>query len=834
MEALMKKLLFIFLFTFLSICFIQATLLNESFEGTWLPEMWTLNAGAGYETVCWQKITAGGIIGDGAFYTGSASAGIYGNGAISSWEPHNDFLITPELTPDAVHHAFTFHAKQYLDGYSDHFQVFLRYAASPFTFVMLDTDAWANTYWTTYSYDLSAYEGIPIYISIRAYGLYSNGLLLVDDVMGPEVTGTPEPPVLYALPNFQNFGYQRLGTQSAETNFYLGNTGGSVLSITNISIEGTDRLNFNLYDTHTYPLNIMSMNDTIIVHVRFNPISTDAKTASLRIDYGADGFTNLPLYGTGVDSDEGGIFYPSQTEAYFGQYRQATSSANLYFAVYNVGTGDLTIDNVAIVGPDALEFNLTDTNSYPNTIEFYNPSLPIDFLSVQVAFAPTSTGSKTAFLRFTDSYGANHDISLTGECVLYLPMGVPYYEYFDWEPLATEWSITDVSGTAGDWALYLPGIGIPDCEPYSGSGCIRFNSSTASSGRTRFESGQLLLESYLSARLEFWMYHDNSASSADDRVTVQYDTGTEIWHNTALTVNRYQSGTPGWTKYVVDLSPIIGINTGRIGFLGISENGNDMYIDEVQFLISTPTPETTYISEVCDNLPGQPASTGFIEITSKVPYAQNISDYRIRRGYYDEYGSFGLDDPEITYFIPAGTILYPGSVLIIGNGADEATFKAAWGITGPIHYLSGDAALDITCGKAYELWSYVHPERDFFEGTVDASPLVAIGQDAVHSTSGWAFSDASSGTPGSTGGSAVLSAPPNITVLSSGADLELHWDSVDGAIGYFIYNAPTPQGPWGLKTYKTGTQLIHAQTDSLAVEFFRVKATPDSIQNATR
>ncbi len=831
----MKRIITSILLIVLSFSILQAALLNESFEGTWLPEMWSLNAGAGFDTDYWQKIISGGIIGEGAFYSGSASAGIYGNGAISSWKPHNDFLITPELTPDAVHHTFIFHAKQYLDGYEDHFQVLLRYASGPYTVATLDSDAEANTYWTTYSYDLSAYEGIPIYISIRAYGEYSNGLLLIDDVMGPEVTGTPEPPYLYALPNSQNFGNQRMGTHSAETNFYIGNTGGSVLSITNIYLTGTDASSFYLYDTHTYPHNINSMADTIIVHVVFNPLSVDVKNATLVIAFGADSLKYIPLYGIGVDSDAGGIFSPSQTEVDFGQYRIGTSSPDMYMAAYNIGTGDLEIASTSIVGTDAPDFLLTDTNSYPFTIDTYNPSLPIVYLSVQVAFAPSSLGAKSATLRFVDGDGANHDIPLMGECVLYLPQGVPYTEFFDWEPLAPEWSITDVSGTAGNWSICFPGPVTPPYSAYSGEGCIGFNSSSALGGSTRLESGKLQLDGYFAARMEFWMYHDNGASADDDRVTVQYDHGTEVWSSTALTVNRYQSGTPGWTKYTVDLAPLIGTNTGRIGFLGISDNGNDMFIDEVAFIISTPTPETCYISEVCDNLPGQPAGTGFIEITSKVPYAQDISDYRIRKGTYDEWGSFCTEDPEVTYFIPSGTVISSGSVLIIGNGADETTFKAAWGITGSINYISGDAALDITCGKAYEFWSYVHPSRDYFEGTVDASPLVAIGLDAVHDiTTGWSMSDASNGTPGYTGGSSVLSPPPNITVIPNGTDLELHWGSVDGAIGYFIYNAPTPQGPWWLKTYITGTQLTHPQTDTVAVEFFRVKATPDSIQTSTR
>jgi len=823
------------LFGLLLICAIgclQAAPLNESFEGEWLPSMWSLDGGAGYHTRSWEKVsTLNSPLLESSFYDGTACAGIYVNDAPYGWKPHNDYLVSPEITPDASNYMFTFYAKQAWEGCTDHFQVLLQTVAGPSPLVVLDSDALAYLAWNTYSYDLSAYIGIPVYVSIRAYGNYGNGLLLVDKVTGPEVTGTPPPPICYTAPTIIAFGNQRMGTHSAVQDVYIRNTGGSVLTIQSVSIVGAGASSYILSDIHSleYPKNLSVLSDTIIVHVVFQPTSVDLKNADLQIEYGIDGIKNVPLSGTGVDSDAGGIFYPSQTEADFGLCRPGAASSVLNLMAYNIGTGDLEIASTSMIGPGAPDFIFTDTNSYPFTIDVYNPPLPIVYLSVQIAFAPSTLGVKSAILRFTDSYGANHDIPLMGECVQYLPQGIPFTESFDWVPLAPEWSITDVSGTAGDWTVYIPGPAVPDCEPYSGDGCIRFNSSAASLGTTLLETGQLQLADVYAARMEFWMYHDNGIAASDDRVTIQIDPGTEIWSSTSLTVNRYQSGAPGWSKYIMDLSPLIGTNNGRIGFLGISENGNDMYIDEVSFIVSTPSPVTAYISEVCDNKDGQPASTGFIEISSKVTYTQDISDYRIRRGTFDEFGSFMLDDPEVTYFIPPGTLLGAGTdMLIIGNGADEATFKAAWGITGSINYISGDASLDITCGEAYELWSYVHPTR--FEGEVDISPLIAVGLDAVHNVAtGWTTSAAINGTPGQILGTSILAAPTNIELIMNGADLELHWNAVSSAMGYKIEHASTPQGPWQPKTSVDTNQLIHPQTDTTAVEFFRVRATPDSI-----
>ena len=76
------------------------------------------------------------------------------------------------------------------------------------------------------------------------------------------------------------------------------------------------------------------------------------------------------------------------------------------------------------------------------------------------------------------------------------------------------------------------------------------------------------------------MYHDNGYSSSADRVQVQVstDSGT-TWQNVGAPVARY-NGSTGWAQHTVSLAAYEK-EVIRLGFLGISEYGNDVHVDDV-------------------------------------------------------------------------------------------------------------------------------------------------------------------------------------------------------------------------------------------------------------
>jgi hypothetical protein len=177
----MKKLL-LFLFVLTSACYTFGQNLSEGFEGvTFPPAGWSvINLG---DANTWVRSTS---------YprTGLASASI-----TYSATAHNDYLITPQLSPAAGNFTYSFYAESYLGGsFPEQFNVLLSTtgnAVANFTITLASTITAPATY-GQFSYDLSAYIGQNVYVAIQAIST-NEFYLLIDDVTGPPITPTPTP-----------------------------------------------------------------------------------------------------------------------------------------------------------------------------------------------------------------------------------------------------------------------------------------------------------------------------------------------------------------------------------------------------------------------------------------------------------------------------------------------------------------------------------------------------------------------------------------------------------------------------------------------------------------
>ncbi|MGQ9805677.1 MAG: choice-of-anchor J domain-containing protein, partial [Chlorobiales bacterium] len=114
------------------------------------------------------------------------------------------------------------------------------------------------------------------------------------------VERVPATPTFAASPSSANFGTIALGGSSSPQLISLGNAGQGTLTITGISLTGTDASQFTLTNTNTLPANL-GTSQNITVSVTFNPTSIGPKSASLQVTYtGATGSpATIPLTGTG-------------------------------------------------------------------------------------------------------------------------------------------------------------------------------------------------------------------------------------------------------------------------------------------------------------------------------------------------------------------------------------------------------------------------------------------------------------------------------------------------------------------------------------------------------
>jgi hypothetical protein len=174
-------------------------------------------------------------------------------------------------------------------------------------------------------------------------------------------------------------------------------------------------------------------------------------------------------------------------------------------------------------------------------------------------------------------------------------------------------------GTNGDWFVVNSGD-YPTTSPHSGSMMARFNSFDAGPGaQTRLyqTAGVSIPSSATAATLSFWMNHDTDPDYIlnTDNVQAQVSTNGSTWTDVGSPVYRYD-GTTGWAQVSIDLISFKGQSV-QIGFLGTSDYGNDIYLDDAALSVTATVEHTLTL-----NFPG--AGDGKVTIT---PGPIVVNDY---------------------------------------------------------------------------------------------------------------------------------------------------------------------------------------------------------------
>ena len=170
-----------------------------------------------------------------------------------------------------------------------------------------------------------------------------------------------------------------------------------------------------------------------IIAVRFRGITGSSYTSDMAIDdVSVKEAPANPIFS--IDPDSAG----------FGTVAVGEVSAYQTFTITNLGGGTLTIDPaISITGPNAADFDLVDTNTYPVNLG------STESMTVDVACAPQSAGAKSAFLTVTDNLAeVVHNIPLTGTGYQVPVVGFPWFEPFpttEFDP--TSWDTLSIGGT---------------------------------------------------------------------------------------------------------------------------------------------------------------------------------------------------------------------------------------------------------------------------------------------------------------------------------------------------------------------------------------------------
>ena len=207
-------------------------------------------------------------------------------------------------------------------------------------------------------------------------------------------------PAVTLTPTSLNFGAVATGVTSPIKTVTLKNSGKATLTITAITITGTNSSDFPETTTCTSSL---AAGAACIIKVQFRPSATGARSASVSItDNAAGSPQQVPLSGTGTTAK----LVP--TPLGFGTLAVGLTSPVKKVTLTNIGTTAMTISSIAVTGAEAADF--------PETATTCGSSLAAAAsCTVSLTFKPSTTGARSASLTVTDNAaGSPQQVPLSG------------------------------------------------------------------------------------------------------------------------------------------------------------------------------------------------------------------------------------------------------------------------------------------------------------------------------------------------------------------------------------------------------------------------------------
>jgi hypothetical protein len=191
------------------------------------------------------------------------------------------------------------------------------------------------------------------------------------------------------------FTSQSVGTASSAQTVTLKNSGSTALITTSVSISG------DFIETDNCVNTSIAAGASCNLNVTFTPTGTGSRTGQMTINANVSGGQlSVALDGTGATA---GVVSLTPSTISFGQVEVGTTSAPLQVQAANSGGMAVPITSVAITSPFTLASNSCGTTSLAADTS----------CQVQVAFAPTQSGSATGMLTFVDGTGTQ-TVALSG------------------------------------------------------------------------------------------------------------------------------------------------------------------------------------------------------------------------------------------------------------------------------------------------------------------------------------------------------------------------------------------------------------------------------------
>jgi hypothetical protein len=206
-------------------------------------------------------------------------------------------------------------------------------------------------------------------------------------------------PTVAVSPTSLSFGNQRTGTTSSAQTITVSNTGNATLTISSVSLGGTDASQY----AQTNNCSSVAAGSSCTISVTFTPTSSGSKSASVSIAHNASGSpTSVSLSATAAATPV--VTVSPATLSFIGAV--GTTSGAQVITVSNTGATALTVSGVSLTGADAALFSQT-SNCASVTAG--------DSCTISVRFIPASSGSKSASISIShNGSGSPASVPITG------------------------------------------------------------------------------------------------------------------------------------------------------------------------------------------------------------------------------------------------------------------------------------------------------------------------------------------------------------------------------------------------------------------------------------
>jgi hypothetical protein len=193
-------------------------------------------------------------------------------------------------------------------------------------------------------------------------------------------------------------------TQSERKLVTLTNNAAPALTVSSVTVIAKDASSF-VADPGTCQGATLAAGQSCTAMVRFRPLGTGLKTASLRVSDSLPG--SAPTVGLSGTGTPGPWLSTSVQGLKFGSVPVGTTSGNKSVTLRNVGSANMTVSAITVGGTNPADFTGLTHNCASLA--------PGQSCSAQIAFRPGATGPRTATLTITDTAPRSpHHVALYG------------------------------------------------------------------------------------------------------------------------------------------------------------------------------------------------------------------------------------------------------------------------------------------------------------------------------------------------------------------------------------------------------------------------------------